>query len=99
MSSHSRLTTPDFELPQKHEPGRAAGFVREGEGGACAALHGLWERAPNFAGAMLSAWLTSRLGARIHRCAAPTPRDAQLPFPSSPVHPPRRRAAVVVADD
>jgi hypothetical protein len=53
-----------------HEPGQVAGFVREGEGGACAALHGLWERASFSAGAMLSAWLTSRPCARIHRIAA-----------------------------
>src|SRR5215208_7099117 len=69
LTTHD-LPTPDSRLRQIHEPGQAAGFVREGEGGACAALHGLWERASFSAGAMLSAWLTSRSGARIHRSVA-----------------------------
>ena len=68
-------------LGKIHEPGREAGFVREGEGGACAALHGLWERASLSFGAMLSAWLTSGSGARIHHSVARATNLTRFPAP------------------
>ena len=59
--------------------------MREGEGGACAALHGLWERASFSAGAMLSAWLTSGSGARIHRSVARTANLTDFPASDLPM--------------
>ena len=67
-STH-RLT--DSPTPTKYtNPARGPGSCGEGEGGACAALHGLWERASLSSGAMLSAWLTSGWCARIHQSVA-----------------------------
>ena len=90
-SGSTRRRTHDSRLrPQIHEPGRAAGFVRE-EGGACAALHGLWERASFSTGAMLSAWLTSGSGARIHHVVARATSLTCFPVPDLSVRVGARR--------